>query len=283
MNRQKKKSRGLLGLKSVQLLAIVAIIIFISYMGSRSEASHSPSSNAPFTDASELMTVIEPHDLPSTPVDYKGFSMSFNPKMHIPNWVAWELAADETNGSVPRYKSFVEDPSVAGCAELYDYSYSGYDRGHMAPAADMKWDSQAMKESFMLTNMCPQAKELNTGAWRTLEERCRLWARRDSAIIIIAGPVLNPPPHEYIGDNRVAVPKSFFKVVLAPYARPMRAIAFIMPNGYVQGGMQRAVTTVDEVERITSLDFFASLPDSIENAIEATSDFNLWNAKTSRK
>ncbi|MDE7150948.1 MAG: DNA/RNA non-specific endonuclease [Candidatus Amulumruptor sp.] len=229
------------------------------------------------TDAESLLQVVTPDSIPSTPVSYTGFNLSFNPKMHIPNWVAWELTADETGGKTPRTNKFVTDPNVPGCAETYDYLYSGYDRGHMAPAADMKWDATAMAESFTLTNICPQAKQLNTGAWRTLEEKCRQWAQADSAIIIISGPILTPAPHEYIGDSRVAVPRSFFKVILSPYARPMRGIAFVMPNGYVKGGMQSAATSIDKVEELTGLDFFSALPDSIEQEVEAQNDFHMWS------
>lgn len=281
MKQRRKKKQSLITLKPTQLIIIAALVLGFLYIASRTEAS---SSYRPLDiPADSLLIVREPEKMKSQQVTYSGFNLSFNTKMHIPNWVAWELTADETDGSEPRYNTFTEDPDVAGCAETYDYSRSGYDRGHMAPAADMKWSQQSMRESFYLTNICPQAKELNTGAWRTLEESSRNWAKNDSAIIIIAGPILTPKPHEYIGDSRVAVPRSFFKVILAPYARPVRAIAFVMPNGYVKGGYQQAVTTVDEVEQLTGLDFFAALPDSIEDIVEASSDINLWNNRSRRK
>ena len=197
--------------------------------------------------------------------------------MHVPNWVAWELTADETAGEEPRAKSFYNDPAVEGCPETYDYSYSGYDRGHMAPAGDMKWSKDAMRSSFSLANICPQVKSLNTGAWKRLEEKCRTWAQADSSIIIVCGPILNDPIREYIGDTRVAVPKRFFKVILSPRANPARGIGFIMPNDKVVGGMQATAVSIDEVERVTGHDFFASLPDSIENIVESQCDFHLWS------
>lgn len=210
-------------------------------------------------------------------VSYTGMSMSFNPELHIPNWVAWELTRDEAQGEEPRSNKFSRDYDIDGCAEPSDYRGSGYDRGHMAPAADMKWNPKAMDESFYMTNMCPQAKILNTGAWKKLEEKCRQWAMRDSAIVIVCGPVLTKEPMDYIGDNRVAVPHSFFKVVLAPYANPPRGIGFIMPNSRVEGGMQRAAVSIDEVERVTGHDFFSELPDSVETAVESECRFNYWS------
>lgn len=208
---------------------------------------------------------------------YTGFELSFNNRLHVPNWVGWELLGSETKGSKERTNKFLNDPDMPGCAEDYDYSYSGYDRGHMAPAADMKWSGNAMEESFMLTNVCPQDHALNGGAWNKLEGKCRTWAQADSAIIIICGPVLTDKIKETIGDSRVAVPQRFFKVVLAPYANPMRGIGFIMPNGKVPGGMQAAAVSIDEVEAATGHDFFSTLPDDIEDEVEKQCDFHYWS------
>ena len=224
-----------------------------------------------------LEKVIASNSQPSQMVDYEGFSLSFNKKMHVPNWVVWELTGEEVAGTYPRKDNFRGDDNVAGSAEKWDYSYSGYDRGHMAPAGDLKWSKKAMDESFYMTNMCPQAKSLNTGAWKRLEEKCRQWATIDGAIIIVCGPVLTDPINEYIGDSRVAVPQRFFKVILSPYVDEPRGIGFIMPNSKVPGGMQAAAVSIDEVERVTGLDFFSSLPDEIENKVESQCKFHYWS------
>ena len=224
-----------------------------------------------------LEKVIASNSQPSQLVDYEGFSLSFNKKMHVPNWVVWELTGEEVAGTYPRKDNFRGDDNVAGSAEKWDYSYSGYDRGHMAPAGDLKWSKKAMDESFYMTNMCPQAKSLNTGAWKRLEEKCRQWATIDGAIIIVCGPVLTDPINEYIGDSRVAVPQRFFKVILSPYVDEPRGIGFIMPNSKVPGGMQAAAVSIDEVERVTGLDFFSSLPDEIENKVESQCKFHYWS------
>lgn len=210
-------------------------------------------------------------------VEYDGMTVSFNAERHIPNWVSWELTRDEAYGTEPRNNRFQSDPYVKGCATPADYRNSGYDRGHMAPAADMKWSKRAMEQSFYLTNICPQVTSLNTGAWRRLEEKCREWARIDSAIIIITGPVMTDPVKETIGDTKVAVPDRFFKVILSPYANPPRAIGFIMNNGTVEGGLQKAAVSVDEVEAITGHDFFAILPDDEEARVESQCNFPLWS------
>ena len=259
-------------------LALLSTFILVSMAGNLSCCSDSE------TDRAEPPTHIPGLDKVSTAPgtaehikNYLGMNISFNPQAHEPNWVAWELTREETEGTVDRAKTFLTDESVPGCADPWDYNYSGYDRGHMAPAGDIKWDSQAMKESFYMTNICPQLNSLNSGAWRTLEEKCRVWAQADSAIVIVAGPVLTDKLTETIGDSRVVVPKRFFKVVLSPYSNPPRGIGFIMNNGKVAGGMQQAAVSIDEVEKITGHDFFSALPDDMENAVESQCDFNHWS------
>jgi endonuclease G len=267
-----------------------AVTIAIAYAGYNAVAcgnsSNTSSNNNAVTNQNveqhqqiDLFKVVTSKDLPQEMLTYKGMKISYNPQLHIPNYVVWELTRDEVHGTVSRKgKKFQADPNVKGCPDTYDYSNSGYDRGHMAPAGDMKWDETAMIESHYMTNICPQANDLNAGSWKSLEEKCRVWAEVDSAIIIICGPVLTDQITDYIGKStKVAVPKRFFKVILSPYANPPRAIGFIMPNSHVDGGMQRAAVSVDEVERVTGYDFFPELPDDIENQAESQCKFNYWS------
>lgn len=231
---------------------------------------------------SDFEQVLTASGLSDTLLRYKGMTVSFNSEKHVPNWVAWELTGVEADGTEPRARDFMADPSVKGCANPWDYSYSGYDRGHMAPAGDMKWDTEAMEQSFFMTNICPQVKSLNSGAWMRLEEKCRNWARIDSAIVIVAGPVLSDELTETIGSTGIVVPERFFKVILSPYANPPRAIGFIMNNGYVEGGMQKAAVSVDSVEKVTGHDFFSQLPDSIEEQVETECRFHYWSTLKAR-
>lgn len=225
----------------------------------------------------DLMKVVTNPAVPSQLKSYKGMDISFNEKCHIPNWVSWELTDEETMGDVPRKDKFTSDPDIEGCPDSWDYSYSGYDRGHMAPAGDMKWDSKAMEETFFMSNICPQVNALNTGAWKNLEEKCRLWAQIDGRIYIVCGPIIDEKPMELIGDSRVWVPSRFFKAIIAPYSNPARGIGFIMPNEKVKGGMQPCAVTIDEIESITGHDLFPALPDDIEAELESQCNFNQWS------
>lgn len=228
-------------------------------------------------ETNPLLTVKQPQGAQGHIINYPGFNISFSRIMHQPYYAAWELTRSETMGKLPRYTQFHQDKKVRGCPTAADYKNSGFQRGHMAPAGDFKWDVQAMKATFYLTNICPQKAELNTGAWNRLEQKCRDWAQRDSALIIICGPILTDRMTQTIGKSKIPVPQRFFKVILAPYTNPPRAIGFIMNNGKVEGGLQKAACSVDQVERITGYDFFTALPDNIEKQVEANSNFNSFD------
>lgn len=208
---------------------------------------------------------------------YEGFTLMFNPDNHTPDWVGWELLGSESDGESARSNRFWHDEDMEGCAFTEDYRNSDFDRGHLCPAADQKWSPEAMRDCFVMTNIAPQDHKLNSGAWATLEKKERLWAKRDSAIVIVAGPVYRNSDNRRLGETGVRVPSAFFKVILAPYADSPRAIGFLYPNMHSPGNMENYACTVDEIEKLTGLDFFSSLPDSIENYVESHKMFREWN------
>lgn len=217
-------------------------------------------------------------------LNYPGFNVYFSHKHHQPYYSAWILTPEHAaSQAYSRSNNFRADAYVDGSAKVSDYRRSGFDRGHMAPSGDFRFDEKAQNATFYLTNISPQRKELNTKTWANLEEQCRSWAKRDSTLIIVTGPILNDYLTNTIGSTGVTVPDRYFKVVLAPYANPPRAIGFIMPNGPVQGGVQATAVTVDQVEEITGFDFFSSLPDEIENEVESQARYSKWQYSKKRK
>ena len=207
-----------------------------------------------------------------------GYTSSYNTSYGIPNWVAYELTRSEAaSQEAKRSDKFMPDPKVKGrSATNDDYKGSGYDKGHMAPAADMKWSETVMEQSFYFTNICPQVPGLNRGVWKYLEEDIRKWAIRDSALVIVCGPLFTKEQVRYIPETHVAIPDAYFKVVCSPYTPEPRGIAFIFPNGKVSKKASEYVVTIDSVEAITGMDFLSKLPDDIENKIEKTSNYTHW-------
>lgn len=234
----------------------------------------SVSNRIPSSKDLEIPTLLTPRQ--QQIIRHTGYTVSYNKDTKLPNWVSYELTRAETKGKEKRSNRFIADPLVKGAiATNADYTRSGYDKGHMAPAADMKWSPVAMNESFYFSNMCPQHPQLNRRGWKKLEDKIRDWAVADSAIIIICGPVIKKQP-KTIGKNKVAVPQQFFKVILSPFVKPMRAIGFLFNNEQSVDPLSAYVVTVDSIERLTNMDFFSLLPDEVENKIEAEANYFQW-------
>lgn len=266
------------------IAVIAAVVEGVGLSDSSGKDKHSAkisgSRNATLSGgAAKALDVRVPDSVPSRIKDYEGFRVSFNKDNHTANWVAWELLGTETDGPESRSNTFWQDEDIEGCPTTDDYRRSGYDRGHLCPAADQKWSAQAMTDCFSMANMTPQDHALNSGAWKTLESKERLWAQRDSAILIVAGPVYTASDTERIGANGVRVPGAFFKVLAAPYSDQPRGIAFVYPNMTAPGNMENYVMTIRDVEKMTGFDFFHSLPEELENEIETTASFRDWNRK----
>ncbi len=210
----------------------------------------------------------------------ESYTASYNIETLCPNYVAWHLTAARTEGGAIRKNNFHGDEDIPEKyrIETSDYSRSGYDRGHMCPAGDCKSSEDVMSESFLMTNMCPQGHNLNAGDWKELEEQCREWASSYGEIFIVCGPIFDSKKPKTIGRRKgykISVPDRFFKVVLM-MGRVPKAIGFIYPNDDTNLDIRDYAVSVDEVERITGIDFYPALPDDIETKIEAECKPGAW-------
>ena len=229
------------------------------------------------------------------------YKVSYNTKTRQPNWVAWKLTREHTDGPFPRKGVPYYDKSGKAigissfsneivCGDYFidldvptprqehiDWKEhpAGIDHGHMCPAADCKWDKGAINQSFLLTNMCPQDHDLNGGDWDKLETKCRMWAKRHGEIYIVAGPIFKDDERRCFGINIIPIPYAFFKVVLCTSGNP-KALGFVFPNNGTQHNLQDYILSVDEVENITGIDFFSELPDNIEAEVESYSNIEDW-------
>jgi endonuclease G len=236
---------------------------------------------APAQDSTEVLTDsvnAAPLEIPamlnSQPeqyIEHLAYTVSYNPQRRIPNWVAYRLDKDEVTDTYSRADKFLPDPMVKKDAVVTkDYSGSGYDRGHMAPAGDMRWSEQAMRESFYMTNICPQNHNNNAGDWKDLEELVRDLARRYGSIYICCGPIVTDENTTIGTARKIVVPQAFFKVLLRQKADgSWTSIGFVMPNQAGNRPLMTYMLSVDEAEEMTGLDFYPALPDDIENKTEA--------------
>jgi endonuclease G len=210
----------------------------------------------------------------------KGYALAHNPKNKTPDWVAEHLTKEKASAHMGRKNYFAPDPDLpkGERAELTDYKDSGFDRGHMAPAADMRWDMKAYKECFYLSNMVPQVGPgMNQGIWKNLEEKVRKWAITRGELYIYTGPIYDEPPDalETIGDNEVAIPTHLYKIIYDPKRK--EAIAFLMPNEELETkNMPQYLVSVDKVEKETGLDFLSALNLAEQKRIESSKAVGLW-------
>lgn len=209
---------------------------------------------------------------------HKGYAVAYDTSKLCPVWVAWQLTASRLTKDAERNNKFKQESDLKHCTATYaDYTKSGYDRGHMCPAADNAWSAMAMTESFFTTNICPQLPRLNRGTWKTLEEEMRRKTLAGDTLFIVCGPIFNPKfTHAKIGQNGVSVPESFYKVVYYRHKGKSGAVGFIFSNLQDKSLEPRHVT-VDLVERVTGLDFFPNLPDDEEQQVEGQIDRRLFH------
>ena len=271
-------------LKTLLSLVVLAILLFAQkYLNSSDKAEE----NVPALTSSPLPESVQDLSLPVAPpsksdilIEHEGFALLYDTKTLCPRWVAWELTAEETRGKVSRQNiDFKEDESVPKQYQVasWDYNGGGYGRGHMCPAGDMKWSQEAMQDCHYMTNICPQTAELNKTWWEHLERACRQWARQEGAVQIVCGPIFSENPKHFGKKHRMAVPRAFYKVILSLKKGKEKAIGFYYTNDNAIQPMEDAVRSVDDIERLTGIDFFSSLPDEQEDRLEAMTDLRVWD------
>jgi endonuclease G, mitochondrial len=211
-------------------------------------------------------------------VKHTAYTLCYSEKDEQARWVAYRLTKQMCDSNnVQRKDKFIPDPLVAtGSAVTADYKNSGYDRGHLCPAGDMNWSRQTMEESFYMSNMSPQLHEFNAGIWEKLEGRVRKWAVRRGEVFVVTGGVLTSGLKTIGMKNKVSVPGYFYKIIYSAQNGPS-AIAFIIPNDACKGkSYTDFAVTVDSVEKLTGIDFFPQLSDSVENGMEGRLPKSEW-------
>lgn len=216
-------------------------------------------------------------------IRHTAYTLYYNETHEQASWVAYKLTSSHVYGPHKRTNDFRTDPAVkTGSASPADYKRSGYDRGHLAPAGDMKWSLTAMSESFYMSNMSPQKPGFNRGIWKRLESKVRNWAMENEEIFVVTGAILSGS-YATIGNNRVSVPLCYYKVILDYKEPELKGIGFILPNEKSSRSLSSFATTIDEVEHRTGIDFYHALPDDIEEYIESTVDVSKWSLRSSSR
>ena len=219
-------------------------------------------------------------------VEHTAFTLSYYEKHEQAEWVSYTLTDKDLRGSADReHESFSADEAIErGSASPQDYLGTGYDRGHLAPAADMKRSEKAMQESFLMSNMSPQKPKCNRGIWRIIEEQVRDWAKQEKYLFVSTGPVLQDGLKKIGRTTKISVPAYYYKIILkVSEDEDPKAIAFLVKNDGSDEDPKTFVVSIDEVEERTGIDFYPLLPDAIEKKLEAANNPDLWEWSEPRR
>lgn len=269
---------------------IIAFVAGLSGATAQSNATKKPIKNA------ELFRILEKqashymlkrldsltsHNLPADAqrLQHSAWIAAYSSKYLQPYWTTHLLRKDMFFGNQTQYQGFCNDTLRRGpAADSADYAGSGYDRGQLVPAGDLRWNKDALASAFLYSNVAPQAPDLNRNTWYKLEARTREWTMRYDELVVVSGPVLNQQfASTQKGSYRVAVPRYYYKIIADLQPPDYHAIAFLVPNKKVPFTLSNYVTSIDQLETLTGIDFFPALDDSLETRIEQLADLKSWD------
>ncbi len=267
------------------IIIIIAVFIFF-YLGRKDEPDiieevnkQDQSIDMTKLDGNELSFYYPTADLSNGGiVEHLAYSLDYNEDHEQADWVFYELTRDEVEKKIAKRKdNFKPDPSATISSALpTDYRKSGYDRGHLCPAADNRWSEEAMDQSFYMSNMSPQHPDLNRKIWAELEEQVRQWAVENEKVYVATGPLLNDGFKYKIGESGVSVPNYFYKVVADLTGDEIKGIGFIFSNGENNGELKNYAFPIDMIEERTKIDFFYKLDEEIQTQIESEVVIEDW-------
>ena len=252
-------------MKKLHLLLFILLLVSLLFLGEqpKKESSASIYSFLPFSGS--VCAV----------VNHTYYSLCYHEKHEQAAWVYYVLSDSMIIGNAKRKRYFSKDVLVkTETASHNHYTGSGYDRGHLLPAADMKWSQLAMDETFLMSNVSPQKPSFNrNGLWRKLETKVREWVVSKEELIVIVGGILTDGLQK-LPNQKVSIPKYYFKIIMDK--KDFSSVSFLLENTPGVGLLSDFVVSVDSIEQLTDIDFFNSLPDSLENSIEKSVDLNSW-------
>jgi endonuclease G, mitochondrial len=207
------------------------------------------------------------------------YVFSYDENAEQAEWLAYELNSNQLINNDFKRPYFIEDPLVeTKSADWRNYKNSGYDKGHLCPAADMEFDIKAYEDTFYTSNISPQNHGFNAGIWNRLEQKVRYWAREYETVFVITAGVLKGN-QTTIGHEKVKVPNYFYKIIVTGNGNNLKTIAFLIPNKASDLSLYEYIVSIDEIEAQTGIDFFPKLEDSLENKIESEKNPRGWLSK----
>lgn len=230
-----------------------------------------------------LPSIAQQYELPATGVreqlvKHTLFTLSYNEGYELPSWAAYQLTPEQARATGTFKEKYTEDPLVTtGSPSVKDYKDAGFIMGQLVPPEDMFTSQKAVEETFLTSNTVPHKPVFNKNVWKKMEMLIREWAAEGNTFYIVTGPVLTDAPFGTFGSNKISIPERYYKVILDVTGE--RAIAFVLRSNVASGAPRAFAVSVDELEKITGIDFFPALPDELETKLESSKDFTKWNFK----
>lgn len=260
----------------VLLILVITLLYYVEKQIDRKQEKYPTSSKVQVEPSEEFSENLLPSSTTGVVIYHTFFTLSYSEAHEQAEWVAYELKKEQLSKNEYERPYFIEDEKIrTGSADWQNYRNSGYDRGHLCPAGDRRFSLEAYHETFLTSNISPQHREFNAGVWNFLEQKVRYWANKYNGVYIITGGVLKDGL-KTIGDEGVSVPDKFFKIVVDASGENYKVLAFLIPNKPTTRSFYDFVVSVDEIEEITGIDFFESLPESVEIEIESTINLKSW-------
>ena len=261
------------------LIVLVTVILYYAedYVDRSTDAY--PSQTTESINFEEFDTSFLPSSTTEIVIEHPAFAFSYNEKHEQAEWVAYELKLEHLSKNEFDRPYFIQDRSVeSGSADFRNYKNSGYDRGHLCPAGDRRYDYNAYHQTFLTSNISPQDHDFNGGIWNRLEQKVRYWAKKYAGVFVVTGGILKDDLPT-IGSEGVSVPGDFYKIVVDRTDGNFKAIAFLIPNKPSSESYFDFVVTIDEIEEKTGIDFFRNLDASLQNKLESQIDLKAWGRK----
>ena len=253
---------------------MIGVYSYDHYLDSEAHTAIVETGKAPKENTNEYFL---PTSTTNQIVHHQNYSLSYSEPHEQAEWVAYELKVSHlssTNHKRPYFE--IDDAVKTGAAHWRNYKKSGYDRGHLCPAGDRRFTKQAHDETFLTSNISPQEHQFNAGVWNRLEQKVRYWAKKNDGVYVVTGGVLKNGL-KTIGDEDVAVPNQFYKVILDNTNGKIKVLAFLMNHENSDLPLYKFVVSIDAIETLTGIDFFPELDDNLENKLEASSSYKSWS------
>lgn len=259
------------------IIVISALYFAEKYIDRQNEVYPDPIVNS--SDSTDFDDRFLPNSTTGKIVRHAYFSLSYSEKHEQAEWIAYELSKDHLAKTDFERPYFVQDRKIrTESADWRNYKNSGYDRGHLCPAGDRRFNYEAYHETFLTSNISPQDHEFNAGIWNRLEQKVRYWAGRKDGVFVVTGGVLKDGLKS-IGEEEVSVPEEFYKIIVDRSGEEYKAIAFLIPNKGSSRSFYDFTVTIDEIEAKTGIDFFRDLDDNLEDKMEAQMNLKEWGKK----